>query len=136
MSSATLWIAAHLLHSGASALLLAWEDDMGFLDGILGGVVGAEALSLVKGYFEKHGGIQGVVNEFEKNGFGQQAKSWVGTGPNAPITKEQVHQTIGLVNLKDLANKYGVPVDKVSELLAKYVPAAIDKATPDGKLPS
>jgi uncharacterized protein YidB (DUF937 family) len=109
---------------------------MGFLDGILGGVVGAEALSLVKGYFEKHGGIQGVVNEFEKNGFGQQAKSWVGTGPNTPITKEQVHQTIGLVNLKDLANKYGVPVDKVSELLAKYVPAAIDKATPDGKLPS
>jgi uncharacterized protein YidB (DUF937 family) len=136
MSSATLWIAAHLLRSGANALLLAREDDMGFLDGILGGVVGAEALSLVKGYFEKHGGIQGVVNEFEKNGFGQQAKSWVGTGPNAPITKEQVHQTIGLLNLKDLANKYGVPVDKVSELLAKYVPAAIDKATPDGKLPS
>jgi hypothetical protein len=25
---------------------------MGFLDGVLGGVVGAEALSLVKGYFE------------------------------------------------------------------------------------
>jgi hypothetical protein len=35
---------------------------MGFLDGILGGVVGAEALSLVKGYFEKHGGIEGVVS--------------------------------------------------------------------------
>jgi uncharacterized protein YidB (DUF937 family) len=109
---------------------------MGFLDGVLGGVVGAEALSLVKGYLEKHGGVQGVVDEFEKNGFGQQAKSWVGTGPNAPITKEQIHQTIGLVNLKDLANKYGVPVDKVSELLAKYVPAAIDQATPGGKLPS
>ena len=109
---------------------------MGFLDGILGGVVGAEALSLVKGYFEKHGGIQGVVNEFESNGFGQQAKSWVGRGPNDPITPEQVHQTIGLVNLKDLANKFGVPVDKVSELLAKYIPAAVDKATPDGKLPS
>jgi hypothetical protein len=49
---------------------------MGFLDGILGGVVGAEALSLVKDYIEKHGGIAGVVSEFEKNGFGQQVKSW------------------------------------------------------------
>jgi hypothetical protein len=59
---------------------------MGFLDGILGGVVGAEALSLVKGYFEKHGGIEGVVADFERNGFGKQAKSWVSTGSNLPIT--------------------------------------------------
>jgi hypothetical protein len=46
------------------------EDDMGLLDGILGGVIGAEALSLVKDYIEKCGGIQGVVAEFEKTGFG------------------------------------------------------------------
>ena len=109
---------------------------MGLFDGILGGVVGAEALSLVKGYLEKHGGIEGVAAEFRKNGFGQQVNSWIGRGSNLPITPEQIHQTIGLVNLKDLANKYGVPVDKVSQLLAKYIPAVIDKATPDGKLPS
>jgi uncharacterized protein YidB (DUF937 family) len=60
------------------------EDDMGLLDGTLGGVIGAEALSLVKDYIEKHGGIQGVVAEFEKTGFGQHAKSWVSTGPNLP----------------------------------------------------
>jgi uncharacterized protein YidB (DUF937 family) len=65
------------------------EDDMGLLDGILGGVVGAEALSLVKDYIEKHGGIEGVVAEFEKTGFGQQAKSWISTGPNLPINAEQ-----------------------------------------------
>jgi uncharacterized protein YidB (DUF937 family) len=58
---------------------------MGLFDGILGGVIGAEALSLVKDYIEKRGGIQGVVAEFEKTGFGQQAKSWVSTGPNLPI---------------------------------------------------
>jgi hypothetical protein len=44
------------------------EDDMGLLDGILGGVVGSEALSLVKDYIEKRVGIQGVVAEFEKTG--------------------------------------------------------------------
>jgi uncharacterized protein YidB (DUF937 family) len=70
--------------------LFAMEDDMGLLDGILGGVIGAEALSLVKDYIEKHGGIQGVVAEFEKTGLGQQAKSWISTGPNLPITSEQI----------------------------------------------
>ncbi len=109
---------------------------MGFLDGILGGVVGAEALSLVKGYIEKHGGLQGVAAEFEKTGFGRQVKSWVGTGVNLPITKEQVQQVLGSQTAKDLGAKYGLPVDKVSELLAKYLPEAIDKATPEGKLPS
>ena len=76
---------------------------MGLLDGILGGVIGAEALSLVKDYIEKHGGIQGVVAEFEKTGFGQQAKSWVSTGPNLPINPEQMHQALGSEKLKELA---------------------------------
>ncbi|MGA9485932.1 MAG: YidB family protein, partial [Methylocella sp.] len=34
-----------------------------------------------------------------------------------------------------LAAKFGIPVDKVSELLAKYLPTAVDKATPEGTLP-
>ncbi|HUB63224.1 MAG TPA: YidB family protein [Methylocella sp.] len=108
---------------------------MGLLDGILGGVIGAEALSLVKDYIEKHGGIQGVVGEFEKTGFGQQAKSWVSTGPNLPITAEQIQQALGSDKVKELAAKFGIPVDKVSDLLAKYLPTAVDKATPEGKLP-
>jgi len=109
---------------------------MGFLDGVLGGVVGAEALSLVKGYIDKHGGIQGVVAELEKTGLGQHAKSWVGTGANLPVTSDQIQQALGSQTVKDLGAKFGVPVDKVSELLAKYLPTAIDKSTPDGKLPS
>ena len=58
------------------------------------------------------------------------------TGPNSPISPEQIHRVFGMVDLKDLANQFGVPVDKVTELLAKYVPAVIDKATPDGKPPA
>jgi hypothetical protein len=55
-----------LFRRAARALLFAMEDEMGLLDGILGGVIGAEALSRVKDYIEKRGGIQGVVAEFEK----------------------------------------------------------------------
>jgi len=108
---------------------------MGLLDGILGGVIGAEALSLVKGYIDKHGGIEGVVAEFEKTGLGQQAKSWVSTGPNLPVSSEQIQQALGSEKVKELAAKFGIPVDKVADLLAQYLPTAIDKATPEGKLP-
>jgi uncharacterized protein YidB (DUF937 family) len=104
-------------------------------DGILGGVIGAEALSLVKGYIEKHGGVEGVVAELEKTGLGQQARSWVSTGPNLPITAEQIKQALGSGQVRDLAAKVGVP-DKVADLLAKYLLTAIDKATPGGKLPA
>jgi len=120
----------------ARSSLFAMEDDMGLLDGILGGVIGAEALSLVKDYIEKHGGIQGVVAEFEKTGFGQQAKSWISTGPNLPINAEQIQQALGSEKVKAMAAKFGIPVDKVADLLAKHLPTAIDKATPEGKLPT
>ncbi len=109
---------------------------MGLLDGILGGIIGAEGLSLVKDYLEKHGGVQGVVAEFEKTGFGQQAKSWVSTGPNLPINADQIQQALGSEKVKEMAAKFGIPIDKVSDLLAKHLPTAIDKATPHGKLPA
>ena len=109
---------------------------MGLLDGNLGGVIGANALSLVKDYIEKHGGIQGVVAEFEKTGFGQQAKSWVSTGPNLPINAEQIQQALGSEKVREMAAKFGIPVDKVADLLAKHLPTAIDKATPERELPT
>jgi uncharacterized protein YidB (DUF937 family) len=93
-------------------------------------------LSLVKDYIEKHGGIQGVVAEFEKTGFGQQAKSWVSTGPNLSINAEQIQQALGSEKVREMAAKFGIPVDKVADLLAKHLPTAIDKATPEGKLPT
>lgn len=108
---------------------------MGILDGVLGGVIGAEALSLVKGYIEKNGGIEGVVAQFEQTGFGQQVKSWVGAGQNLPITTEQIQQALGSDRVKELAAKYGLPIDKVVQLLAQNLPTAVDKATPEGRLP-
>lgn len=33
---------------------------MGLLDGLIGGMVGAEMVTVVNGLIEKHGGIQGV----------------------------------------------------------------------------
>ena len=109
---------------------------MGWLQGILGGVIGAEALSVVKGYLDKHGGMDEVVAELEQTGYGQQVKSWIGTGPNLPISADEIKKALGSEKLKEIAASTGIPVDKAAEYLAQHLPTAIDKATPDGKLPT
>jgi len=109
---------------------------MSWMKGILGGAIGAEALSLVKDYFDKHGGVDGVVAELEKTGFGQQVKSWIGTGSNLSISADDIKKALGSEKLKDIAASTGIPVDKAAEYLAQHLPTAVDKATPDGNLPT
>jgi uncharacterized protein YidB (DUF937 family) len=111
------------------------EIEMGFLDGVLGGVVGAEALNLLKGYLEKHGGVEGVVADLEKTEIGGQVKSWVGTGANLPVTADQIKSALGSEKIKQLAASTGLPLDQVAKYLAEHLPTAIDKSTPGGQLP-
>jgi uncharacterized protein YidB (DUF937 family) len=110
-------------------------DNMSWLKAIIGGVIGAEALNLIKDYVEKQGGIEAVVKDFRSSGFGRQVDSWVSTGKNEAISAIEVGQAVGVSKLKELAQATGVDFDKARDLLAEYLPIAIDKATPEGKLP-
>ncbi len=111
------------------------ERVMSWLKGILGGVIGAEALSLVKDYVEKQGGIEQVVRRFEDAGFTNKVRSWISTGANQQINSIEIQQALGLDKLVELAKGAGLPVDRAKELMAEYLPLAIDKMTPEGKLP-
>jgi uncharacterized protein YidB (DUF937 family) len=108
---------------------------MGMLDGLLGGIVGAGMVSVVNNILEKHGGVQGVVNEFEKNGLGATVRSWVGTGPNRPISADEVHKALGPDLLQQLSEKSGLSVQDLTQKLAHVLPQAVDKLTPDGAIP-
>jgi len=109
---------------------------MSWLKTIAGGVIGAEALSLIKQYVEKEGGLDAVVNNFQNGGFKRQVDSWISTGSNKAISSIEVGQAIGIEKIKKLAESAGVDVHKARDLLAEYLPIAIDKATPEGKLPA
>jgi len=111
------------------------ETNMGLFDGVLGGVVGASMVSVVNGILEKHGGVQGIVNEFEKNGLGPTVKSWVGTGPNDPVSPADVHRVLGSDLLQQLSARSGLPVQELAEKLAQVLPQAVDRLTPDGTIP-
>jgi len=108
---------------------------MGMFDGLLGGIVGAGMVSVLNGVIEKHGGLQGVVNEFEKNGLGATVRSWVGTGPNQPISPDEVHKALGPDLLQQLSAKSGLSVQELAQKLSQVLPRAVDKLTPDGAIP-
>jgi len=48
----------------------------------------------------------------------------------ADVTSGKLPKTV-----KQLAARYNVPVDQLSEILAHQLPLAVDHASPDGKLP-
>ncbi len=108
---------------------------MGMLDGLLGGIVGAGMVSVVNGIIEKHGGLQGVVSEFERNGLGSTVRSWVGTGPNQPISPDEVHKTLGPELLQQMSAKSGLSVQELTQKLSQVLPQAVDKLTPNGAIP-
>ena len=107
------------------------------LRGVLG-QLGAAVLPAVLGEVMgtgSQGGLNAIVGKLQQAGLGDQVKSWIGTGANLPITADQVRQVLGNDAVRQLAAKYNIPVDQIAELLAHQIPAAVDHASPDGKLP-
>ncbi len=108
---------------------------MGMFDGLLGGIVGAGMVTVVNGILEKHGGLQGVVNEFERTGLGGTVRSWVGTGPNQPISSDDLRRALGPDLLQQLAQKSGLSVEQLTQKLSEILPQAVDRLTPNGTIP-
>jgi uncharacterized protein YidB (DUF937 family) len=81
------------------------------------------------------GGLSAIVAKLQQAGLGDQVKSWIGNGQNLPITAEQLQQVLGSDTVKQLAAKFNIPVDQITQILAQQLPNAVDHASPDGKLP-
>ncbi len=109
---------------------------MSMLDGVLGGLVSAGVTAMVSKVLEQHGGVQGLVSQFEKNGLGSVVQSWVGTGANQPVQAIQLQTVLGSDMMQTLAAKVGMTPDEVASKLAQFLPEAVDKMTPNGTLPT
>ena len=109
---------------------------MGMLGNLLAGFVGGSMANVVNHLIEENGGLQGIVGKLEQSGLGAQVKSWVSTGTNQPVTADQLHQALGPEMLKQIAAKFGLPVDQIAQKLSQVLPGAIDKLTPSGQIPN
>jgi uncharacterized protein YidB (DUF937 family) len=105
-------------------------DQQGGLGGLLGSLGGGGLGSLLGG------GLGELVESFKQNGQGKAAESWVGTGPNQPIAPNQLEQAIGPDVLATLAQQTGLSRDELLSRLSTTLPEAVDKYTPDGRLPT
>ena len=82
------------------------------------------------------GGLGELVERFKQNGHGETADSWVGTGPNKPVTPSQLEQAIGPDVLNTLSQQTGLSREELLARLSRELPNAVDKYTPQGRLPA
>ena len=109
---------------------------MGMFDGLLGGIVGAGMVSVVNNLIEQQGGLQALVNKLQQQGLGETVNSWVSTGPNKPISSDEVHRALGPDLLQQLSAKSGLSVEELAQKLSTILPQAVDTMTPDGRVPN
>jgi uncharacterized protein YidB (DUF937 family) len=102
----------------------------GGLGGLLGSLGGASAGGILSG------GLGELIDRFKKAGQGETAESWVNTGPNKPCTSTQLERAIGPEVLDTLSKQTGLSRDELLSRLCRELPEAVDKYTPQGKLPS
>ncbi|MFK8845793.1 YidB family protein [Streptomyces sp. Ac-502] len=81
------------------------------------------------------GGIQAVLGKLLQGELGRQAHSWVGRGANEPVTPEQVAQALPGETLRRIAEEHGVSAQEAARQLAHTLPQAVDRLTPDGRIP-
>jgi len=81
-------------------------------------------------------GLGGLLEQFQKKGFGDTVDSWVKTGTNKDISSGQVKDALGGDMVDELARRTGLSRDQVLNELARMLPSAVDRMTPGGRLPS
>ena len=80
-------------------------------------------------------GLGGLVAQFQQAGLGDMMSSWISTGPNPPISAQQVTQVLGGDVISQFAKQAGVSHGDAGSLLASLLPSVVDHLTPDGQVP-
>jgi uncharacterized protein YidB (DUF937 family) len=100
------------------------------------GALGAGGLlAAAMGLVQSQGGISGLVAKLEQSGLGQHANSWVGGGPNMPVSGDQLTQALGAGALGQIAAKLGVSPAQAGATMAQILPELINHLTPSGQVP-
>jgi uncharacterized protein YidB (DUF937 family) len=82
-------------------------------------------------------GLKDVLDRFRQNNPTRSpADSWVSTGPNQPISADELERTLGTERIQWLMTQTGLNKEALLAGLAQSLPDAIDKMTPDGRVPT
>jgi uncharacterized protein YidB (DUF937 family) len=103
----------------------------GGLGGLLGGLLGGAAAGTAL-----NNGLGGLIDQLQRGGQGEAARSWVGTGPNKMISQDDLATALGADTLDTLADQTGMDRDEMLAGLSRQLPGFVDRLTPNGRLPT
>jgi uncharacterized protein YidB (DUF937 family) len=92
-------------------------------------------LPLAMRWVQRNGGMNAVLDKFRQKGMTRQTQSWVGTGANEGIDEQSVQQVVGQDELREMAQRLGVPEEQVAQAFAEIMPEMVDKLSPQGQVP-
>lgn len=116
--------------------------------GLLGGIGPAVLMQVIAAMLANRGGGAGgaapgsaggglgeLLEQFRGAGFGTQADSWVRSGPNMPISPDDLGSVLGGDVVGGLSRHTGMPQGELLDQLSRMLPQAVDRMTPDGRVP-
>ncbi|MFD9575615.1 YidB family protein [Streptomyces sp. NPDC059982] len=106
---------------------------LGALLGALGGGGGGQG---GQGAGGGNNPLGGLLDMLTKSGLADQAQSWLGTGDNKAVSGPEIAQALPDEALRKAAEQAGVSPEHAAEQIAQALPAAVDKLSPEGQLPS
>ena len=116
---------------------------MGLLDSIMGTLgkgggkdVMSQLATMLTGKGGDGMGLSRLLDQFKGAGMGDKAESWVSKGENQSLDPDEVEKAIGSERLAKMSKQTGESVGALKTDLSKMIPDAVNKLTPDGKMPS
>ena len=101
------------------------------LKGGLGGLLAGGAAGTVLS-----GGLNDLLKQLQQSGHGDAANSWVGTGPNRPVSPTDLGSALGADQIQSLTSQFGLSREELLDGLSQHLPEVVDHLTPGGQVPS
>jgi uncharacterized protein YidB (DUF937 family) len=81
------------------------------------------------------GGLAGLQSMFQQGGLGHIMSSWIGNGPNLPVSANQLQNVLHGGALQQAAQQAGMDSSQFTNTMSTLLPHLVDKVSPNGQLP-
>lgn len=135
-------LAGQIMGGGAASLFgsALGGDTSRPLGALVAGLTGGNAsqgqalLGAALSLLQQEGGLPQAIGRLQQGGLASEVASWVGTGPNAAVSGEQLTSAFGGAALGRVASQFGLSEGQAGGALAQLLPEVINQLTPQGRV--
>lgn len=85
---------------------------------------------------DSQGGLDSLIERFQRGGLGDVMESWIGSGQNKSLEPNRLGEALGPQTIETLASQTGLDRNTLLSQLAQALPGVIDGLTPQGRRPT